>query len=90
VKKSKDRHRTDRGELAKSRELRPTHPPGDAEDVEAANVRYLLHALNQMSLALQALGYVREGAAPVDVRTDLKNRLFHSSDKPEDSIRFPH
>jgi hypothetical protein len=90
VKKGRSSYRADRRESVKIREPRRGLQQRDAEDIEAANVRYFLHALNQMSLALQALGYVKEGAALVKVKADLKNRLFHSSDKLANVARLPH
>jgi hypothetical protein len=53
----------------------------DAREAEAAEVRYFLHALHQMSLALHALGYAAEGAALVKVNVDLNSRLFLPSGK---------
>ena len=81
VKKIKDRHRKGPGGTEKREAMPVAHSRRDAAEAETANIRYFLHVLNQMSLALHALGYAREGAALVKVRTELNNRLFDSSGK---------
>ena len=81
MKKIKDRHRKVHGGAEKREGMSSAHSRRDAAEAETANIRYFLHALNQMSLALHALGYAREGAALVKVKAELNNRLFDSSGK---------
>jgi hypothetical protein len=81
VKKTKDRYRKVHGGAQKREGIPSAHSRRDVAEAETANIRYFLHALNQMSLALHALGYAREGAALVKVKAELNNRLFDSSGK---------
>lgn len=60
------------------------------QDTEAANVRYFLHALNQIALALHALGYAKEGSALMRAKVDLNNRLFNASGKMVEIAQLLH
>ena len=57
---------------------------------ETENVQYFLKALNQTSLALQALGYMAEGEMLARVRDDLHNRIFWSPEKQIDVSNVLH
>ena len=52
-----------------------------SDQAETENVEYFLRALNQISLALHALGYIAEGEALAHVKVDLRQRIFSSPEK---------
>ena len=62
--------------------------PGRAgfDGTEIENVQYFLRGLNQISLALNALGYTAEGDALIQVKLELQQRIFGT---PEPSYAAP-
>lgn len=66
-------------------------PPSIALDgAEAENVKYFLRALDQISLALHALGYTAQGQTLAQVKFDLHQRIFSSSEKPSEILKSVH
>ena len=66
----------------RSRGLRPAAIISDTDKGETENVQYFLKALNQISLALHALGYVVEGEALARVKIDLHHRVLLLPERP--------
>jgi hypothetical protein len=88
------RHKTESKSQSKigSKRTRKKRPGAAAslDRNETENVQYFLKALNQISLVLHALGYMAEGEALAQVRSDLHHRIFWSPEKPVDILKVLH
>jgi len=54
------------------------------DNTKAANVKYFLTLLNQISRALHALGYSAEGLVLARVKADLEYRVFSAPENQGD------
>ena len=90
MKKTRENLKTIHQDGKEKGEVPQPHSQVDDQGSEAANVRYFLHALNQMSLALHALGYATEGVALAKVKVDLNDRLFNASGKITEIAQLLH
>jgi len=76
----------------RGRPARPSNavPVSESNRAQVENVEYFLRALNQIAQALRDLGYSAEGEALAQVKADLHQRLFWTTEKPVSLLKGLH